>query len=660
MPRPFAQTFMALFRKLPFADTTRTRLRAFAEAVRRSLAVDAIGWAASFDGIDDYITVADDATLDIVNEISYSLWIYWRNSGADVDFVFSKGPDWYELHTAAGGVTANSLRFIPRVNVWIDTAVNTFMPNGWRHVVCTWDDATRVGCVYINGVNVGVKTWDLGGVLTPNANAFQIGRRVGGMFPFKGEVDELAVWQKELTLAEVTELYNAGAGRYHDAEEVASGVGYAYELRALWHFDEGTGITAYDATANGNDGTLMLGATWAAGVLSIPACFRTVADRVYDATFITRARNLELDAWGALLVDPATGLPMERLAGETDPAYRTRLLAAFYVANNALTIQAITAVVDALGATYVPAIATVRIHEHYKPYYGGTPQQFGRRADGLTAGDECLGDSWGLAHLDYLTLSVEINRIPTLTEALALAAAVNVVKAANVRALIVRDMGMPLPPRYRAYARAYSVGAYRRDWDDELYRVLLGSGVADAYDVIGDAIWGYTGTTLFGDSALIATPAAPHLCLPRNVDLDDNPVVERPNAYVEANVLIASGGGAPAAGFALRYRSATGDFYQLGFRDNAGTYEYIIRRWNAGGAAWIVIKNWTVAAGAPNPAVAHDFKVWLEGRYLTFAIDGVYSETAYDLGVDITGPGRWGFICWQIGNDLTVDSWRYW
>jgi hypothetical protein len=32
--------------------------------------------------------------------------------------------------------------------------------------------------------------------------------------------------------------------------------------RALWHFDEGTGITAADASGSGNTGTLTSGPTW--------------------------------------------------------------------------------------------------------------------------------------------------------------------------------------------------------------------------------------------------------------------------------------------------------------------------------------------------------------------------------------------------------------
>jgi len=37
------------------------------------------------------------------------------------------------------------------------------------------------------------------------------------------------------------------------------------DLVGLWRFDEGSGTTAYDSSGNGNDGTLVGGATWAAG-----------------------------------------------------------------------------------------------------------------------------------------------------------------------------------------------------------------------------------------------------------------------------------------------------------------------------------------------------------------------------------------------------------
>lgn len=81
----------------------------------------------------------------------------------------------------------------------------------WYHAVFTFS-ATGTGKLYVDGSLVGTDA-SLTGAFNA-ATDINIGRRGGdGAEYFDGVLDEIGWWSRELTSDEVTELYNAGAGR---------------------------------------------------------------------------------------------------------------------------------------------------------------------------------------------------------------------------------------------------------------------------------------------------------------------------------------------------------------------------------------------------------------------------------------------------------------
>ena len=647
MPPRFIQTFNALYNKLPFADTARTVLRAWAEAVRRELGVDAAGYAIHFDGVDDFVNVPHDAAwgantgLNIINEISVEAWVYWENVGADVDVICSKGVDVYQLETGAGGVV-NCLRFTPLAGVTITSPINTFPSNQWNHVVATFNSATRAGFIYVNGVDTAAVVVDGGGPLAASAAAWNWGQETGGATPFEGRLDECRVWGKVLSAAEVTELYAAGAGFYLDAEALATAEAYAYQLRGYWRFDEGTGLVTDDASPTGADGTLTNGPTWVAGKVPTPKCLQTAANRVYDAIFLPRARTAELDAWGALL-------NVARTAGESDPAYRTRLLTAWQASAYALTIKALTDALNLKGATYVPVLSVTRIDEYYKD----------RNEDGVDPADTwSLGDRWGLCELDLLSFGVVLSRIPTAVEAQELINIVAALKAAQVCGWLLNQLAT-LPITYRARAKAYSATVAAWLWDDNFNRATLPGAVTDLYNTYGDAapVWTYTAlAALWGDASNGAGGGVPRVCVPK-LTLASPLLLRERDIYVDAQLKIdVLGAGTGFAGVALRYDEATNKGYFVGFATTpASTYTV----YYFDGAAWNVLLGPT-AVGVDMAAAYRRVQVTLEDKYLTLIVAGTVLESRTDIGVAIATAQRWGFCCKGINVDLYADDIRYW
>ena len=82
---------------------------------------------------------------------------------------------------------------------------------------------------------------------------------------FDGKIDEVAVWNDELTSAEVTAIYNSGnmLNVSSDSGNYAS----AANLQGYYRFNEGSGTSLQDNSSNSNTGTIT-GATWTAGFVS--------------------------------------------------------------------------------------------------------------------------------------------------------------------------------------------------------------------------------------------------------------------------------------------------------------------------------------------------------------------------------------------------------
>jgi len=673
MPRPFNQEFLSLYRKKPFSDEDRVNLRVFVEAMRRELGVDDLGSALHLDGVNDYARIPHNVAwgantgLNIINEISIEFWAYWENVGVDVDVICSKGIDVYQVET--GAAANNSLVFTPVAGTTVTSPLDSFPSDQWNHVVVTWDDVGPAGVIYVNGVNTGAAVVGAG-PLAASVAEWDWGQEVGGTNPFEGWLDECRVYGRVLSQAEVTELYNAGVGYFMDAEMFASDVGYDYELRGCWHWDEGVGIVSADSSGNSGDADLMLGAAWIEGHLEVPDCFTTVADRVYDAMFIPTARNLELDEWGATLDNP-------RNVAETDPAYRLRLLAQMQLANNCLTVQAVTDAVNAIGATYLPVITVERIHEYYKPYYAAP--SWGRRADGVTPGDDCLGEIHGLSDHDFLTFGVELNRSPSVAEAWELVAGtpgglpgIYEIKPAQTRGHIITDMGLPAPPRYRMHSWAYSLGLAPWSWDDNFYR---GPGVAlpatpwdrywNRFPVAGGGGgWTYVGPPyeLLGDASLNNAVADAIVPLPWHLASGvEFIVIEDKNIYMYARAYFTTAGVNPLhfAGFIFRCQPAALEWYAVVFNDpsGAGAWEYAIMYFDS--LAWNIRKAWAVTGF--DMTAMREIEIWIrDDTNFSMRIDGNVIIDEHAVAADIIDAGEQGFVTAQTEVDINVDEYRYW
>ena len=203
--------------------------------------VDPSNKALDFDGSGDYIDVPDDATLDFAEgAFSYAAW--FRPAELKAQQVLGKrnpaGDANYELELADDGtITA-------KTGGSSFTATSTYAINNWYHVVYT---RSAVGAckLYVDGSYE--TTANHAGDVDNN-----IVLRIGGDFDgssstldFNGIIDNVSIWNTELTLAHVRTLYIQN--KDFDITNL-SGVG----LVSHWNFDD---ETATDQQGN-NHGTI--------------------------------------------------------------------------------------------------------------------------------------------------------------------------------------------------------------------------------------------------------------------------------------------------------------------------------------------------------------------------------------------------------------------
>jgi PKD repeat protein len=206
------------------------------------------GKALSYDGVDDYVEVPDDVSLDITGDISIEVWMYPRvidtyksiivKGDAAADTIT------YGLQIQGEGIDG-IIRFFQYGSSydWIDSTVPV-VQNDWNYIVVTRDSSNNAK-IYLNGELVGSGPLSSGPVSDyPLDIGMHDHATLGACQYFDGVLDEIRIWNQVLS-AETIKQHQCLVGE--------------------WDFNEGTGTTAFDNSGFENHGELN-GASWTTGV----------------------------------------------------------------------------------------------------------------------------------------------------------------------------------------------------------------------------------------------------------------------------------------------------------------------------------------------------------------------------------------------------------
>jgi hypothetical protein len=220
------------------------------------------GTAVSLDGIDDHVTVPSSLLFD-VSSITIEAWIRLdRDVGPQQARIANRqstqggaeswGLEIFGAGYGGTGSTGNDVVFHSG-NCSVDKNLQTgfnLQINRWYHLAAVNNGSTM--SVYVDGQLVK-STATVGPLCKPSNVPIVIGRTgPGSQFFFPGAIDEVRIWGV------------ARSGQQIQQNMRSTLSGGENGLIGYWRFDEGTGLTAFDATPNGNHATLRNGGTWTA------------------------------------------------------------------------------------------------------------------------------------------------------------------------------------------------------------------------------------------------------------------------------------------------------------------------------------------------------------------------------------------------------------
>ncbi len=198
-----------------------------------------------FDGTDDFIEVAYDASLDLAGAGTLEAWIYMFGT-VDNAGIIHKGEgatnEAYSLRF--GGTTNDQIQLLVNDGTTTDSVLSTssLLTNTWYHVAGTWDNTTTNSmAIYINGVQDNSGACNRGAV--SSTEKLIIGAQDdGGGNPFYGKIDEVRVWSESRTQTEIQDYMCRKL------------VGSEANLVGNWRFDETISSTSLDQSVNVNTG----------------------------------------------------------------------------------------------------------------------------------------------------------------------------------------------------------------------------------------------------------------------------------------------------------------------------------------------------------------------------------------------------------------------
>ena len=187
------------------------------------------GKAIKFNGANQCVEVPDSDSLDIEDEVTILCWFWWEGAGDAWQTFVSKGPmsgtweNWAYFINSGGRFT----HFVINPNgqrIWTNSPNNSFEPQKWHFTAGVYDGKSVK--LYIDGKLVTNRP--LSGKLVPNDFPLRIGHREGSTHWWNGVLDEVAVFRRALSEAEINEIMKKGLAK------VALSVRPKGRLAALW------------------------------------------------------------------------------------------------------------------------------------------------------------------------------------------------------------------------------------------------------------------------------------------------------------------------------------------------------------------------------------------------------------------------------------------
>jgi hypothetical protein len=183
-----------------------------------------VGQAFSFNGVDSYVDLGNDPSLDIPGNLTVETWVNYQTldhskyliANFDESGTVSQGSlgikdnhfFWYQSMTDGGSIEPEG--------------ATTLVPGQWYHVAVVRDDVAKTVTIYVNGQVDAITSYAGTVVGLQQTEVLGTSEPVG--FPgdyFHGLLDEATIFNRALSAAEVQGIFEAGSG---SKSAVATGI----------------------------------------------------------------------------------------------------------------------------------------------------------------------------------------------------------------------------------------------------------------------------------------------------------------------------------------------------------------------------------------------------------------------------------------------------
>jgi hypothetical protein len=173
-----------------------------------ALAGIANNYSMSFDGINDYIDVPNNSSLDFGTNTDFtlSMWVKRASTGNFYNLMFNgdtNGAFWWRFQSD------DTLRFFLDYGSTYDDVQTTatITDSNWHHLVAVADRDTAL-YIYIDGQLSASNSVSNSGSISTTLD-LKIGARYDNTQTFSGSIDEAAIWNTALTSTQVQSIYDA-------------------------------------------------------------------------------------------------------------------------------------------------------------------------------------------------------------------------------------------------------------------------------------------------------------------------------------------------------------------------------------------------------------------------------------------------------------------
>ncbi|MFH1510256.1 MAG: LamG domain-containing protein, partial [Candidatus Woesearchaeota archaeon] len=177
------------------------------------------GKALNFDGGNDIITISDSPTFSGSSAMSFMTWIYFRSlptaTGTDA-MIFSldyDGAPWYVFYLFVD-TDDNTISFVVVTDggeTWLGSK-DALKANKWYHVAGVYNGTEML--LYVNGTYNNAYGADLTGKVLDSTEVVTIGNHEDLANGVKGALDEVAIFNRTISPAEIKSYYNYTRTRY--------------------------------------------------------------------------------------------------------------------------------------------------------------------------------------------------------------------------------------------------------------------------------------------------------------------------------------------------------------------------------------------------------------------------------------------------------------